>query len=578
MKRKLILSLEKKYKNIKNPYYLDYQYFYSNRNLDKSCFANNLLTNIKKNKQCIKQANIITRNIFLDLYPQLNSIHGLKKSIRFWDIIIGPWIQAYILFYYREYRSVQYALKKNVTKVMSSNYETYDFTSIDTTEAIGKFKDQMWLTMFRSRLVDQINRNIKKYKVNFTQKQKIEKSNFTLKFFIKLFISKFYNKFNFFNKKDNFFIYDSYLPIKDEFFLNMHLGQVMNFFSKLGLKLNIKKSESNKSIRDTLFKKKDEKKILKALKASIKQDIPTIYLEDFKIPVKLTESCNWPVKPKLIFTSNAFSGDELFKFYLAQKVENGSKYVVGQHGNNYITHTSADYTTEYRTSDFFLNWGKSTKKKEIEFCNFIAKKIFFKKKNKNILIINKTIGSNAVPYEQDYLRINYLISIEKFIKNLSKFTKYNIYLKLHNSHVVRNPSEEKYFKKIKKINLVASKGTIYKSIKKTKPQIIIFTYYSTGFLQLINSNTPCIFFDSGEMEIDLKEKFKSIFKLMERYNLYFRDLKKLESFLYCNKIDFDKWWMSKDIYNLRKYISQNLSKPKSLNSMRRLSKIFQKLT
>jgi lipase chaperone LimK len=80
------------------------------------------------------------------------------------------------------------------------------------------------------------------------------------------------------------------------------------------------------------------------------------------------------------------------------------------------------------------------------------------------------------------------------------------------------------------------------------------------------------------MEIDLKEKFKSIFKLMERYNLYFRDLKKLESFLYCNKIDFDKWWMSKDIYNLRKYISQNLSKPKSLNSMRRLSKIFQKLT
>tara|TARA_B110000977_G_scaffold123703_1_gene158593 strand:- start:6712 stop:8439 length:1728 start_codon:yes stop_codon:yes gene_type:complete len=574
MKRELILSLEKKYKNIKKPYYLDYQYFYSNRNLDKSCFASNLSTSNKKKQQCIKEANRIARNIFFDLYPQLNSIHGLKKSKRFWDIIISPWIQAYTFFYYREYHSIQYALKKSITKVISSNYETYDFTSIDTQGAIEKFTDQTWLLMFRSRVVDQINRNIKKQKVNFIQKQEREKNALTFKFFL----SKLYNKINIFNKRDNFFIYDSYLSLKDEFFLNIHLGQAVNFFAKLRVKLNSKKSEKNKSIRDMLFKKKDEKKIVKALKASIKQDIPTIFLEDLKMSVKLAASCNWPIKPKLIFTSNAFFSDELFKFYLAQKIEDGSKYVVGQHGNNYITNSSADYTTEYRTSDFFLNWGKSTKKKEIEFCNFITKKIDFKNpKKNNILIINKTIGVGAVPFEYNYLRVNYLISIEKFTKNLLKFIKYHIYVKPHGGYVTRNPSEKKYFQKINNINLVDSSDLIYKNIKKIRPKIVVFTYYSTGFLELVTSNTPCIFFDYGEMEIDLKKKYKPLFNLMERHNLYFKNLKKLEIFLNNNKDNFEKWWLSKEIYNLRAHISQNLSKRKNSNSIRQLSDIFKKL-
>ena len=428
--------------------------------------------------------------------------------------------------------------------------------------------------MFRSRIVDQINRNIKNKKVNFIQKHQREKNTLTLKFFF----SKFYNKINIFNKRDSFFIYDSYLSIKDEFFLNMHLGQAMNFFARLRVPFNFKKNKKNKLIRDILFKKKDKKKIVKALKASIKQDIPTIFLEDFKMFIKLAANRNWPIKPKLIFTANAFFADEVFKFYLAQKVEDGSKYVVGQHGNNYITNSSADYTTEYRTSDFFLNWGKSTKKKEIEFCNFMIKKLDFKNpKKNNILIINKTIGTGAVAYEQNYLRVNYLISIEKFIKNLLKFIKYHIYIKPHGSYVTRNSSETKNFQKINNINLVDSRDSIYKNVKKIRPSIIVFTYYSTGFLELVTSNTPCIFFDYGEMEIDLKKKYKPLFKLMEHHNLYFKNLKKLENFLNCNQFNFEKWWLSKEIYNLRINISQNLSKPKNSNSMYKLSNIFKTL-
>jgi hypothetical protein len=46
----------------------------------------------------------------------------------------------------------------------------------------------------------------------------------------------------------------------------------------------------------------------------------------------------WPEKPKFIFTSNCFDGDEVFKVWTALKVEQGISYFVGQHGNNFGTH------------------------------------------------------------------------------------------------------------------------------------------------------------------------------------------------------------------------------------------------
>ena len=39
--------------------------------------------------------------------------------------------------------------------------------------------------------------------------------------------------------------------------------------------------------------------------------------------------------PKVIFTSNAYSFDDFFKIWSAEKKEKNTKYIIGQHGGNH---------------------------------------------------------------------------------------------------------------------------------------------------------------------------------------------------------------------------------------------------
>jgi putative transferase (TIGR04331 family) len=66
----------------------------------------------------------------------------------------------------------------------------------------------------------------------------------------------------------------------------------------------------------------------------------------------------WPNRPRLIFTSNGFDTSEVFKLWAAQKAEDGSPYIVGQHGSNYGTASYCPSEIEcVETGDAFITWG-----------------------------------------------------------------------------------------------------------------------------------------------------------------------------------------------------------------------------
>src|SRR5437870_13207002 len=35
-----------------------------------------------------------------ELAPKLNKIHGISQSARFWRIVVGPWLQYFIVIFY----------------------------------------------------------------------------------------------------------------------------------------------------------------------------------------------------------------------------------------------------------------------------------------------------------------------------------------------------------------------------------------------------------------------------------------------------------------------------------------------
>ena len=137
-------------------------------------------------------------------------------------------------------------------------------------------------------------------------------------------------------KKNDAFIINSYLPLREEIKLELSLGQWPQMWKRLEYKIEKSPNQQlRKKLTSKILKKSDDN-LENALSFLLFELLPVCYLEGFTDLQKITEKLPWPKSPKFIFTSNNFHTDEIFKLWSAIKVERGTKYYIGQHGNNYF--------------------------------------------------------------------------------------------------------------------------------------------------------------------------------------------------------------------------------------------------
>ena len=135
-----------------------------------------------------------------------------------------------------------------------------------------------------------------------------------------------------------------------------------------------------KKIKLNIESKNSDIKILKFLLMEL---LPTIYLEGFQIQKKLADNSHLPKKIKKVFVSHAYP-DNSFKFWLADKINSGTKLVHGQHGAGYNIYKDFFATFhELGISDFFFTWGwKNNNKKIVPVGNYLINK----KKKSQIIV------------------------------------------------------------------------------------------------------------------------------------------------------------------------------------------------
>jgi putative transferase (TIGR04331 family) len=86
--------------------------------------------------------------------------------------------------------------------------------------------------------------------------------------------------------------------------------------------------------------------------------IPNAYSDGYPELMATVDGSPWPKKPRLIFTSNAHVGNDLFKAWAAQCVEDDSQLVVGQHGGMFGNLKFCSNEDHDRAiSDAYLTWG-----------------------------------------------------------------------------------------------------------------------------------------------------------------------------------------------------------------------------
>jgi putative transferase (TIGR04331 family) len=299
----------------------------------------------------------VYERLLAELALKLNSIHEIDLSVRAWRILVGPWLGYFLQMLFDRWYMIQSALEsENQLKTIVLTGQELSMIPNDMDHFFNLFLADDW-NHFIYRCILERESSVERIELPYNRiiegAQRSQDRSF--KSILKRRIKSIYNKLaSFINGQNGALFINTYLSWKDDLILSSRYKQlpILQHTDQPPIaEVNFEKRRWTMSVQGcTAFE------VL--AKSLIPQQIPIAYLEGFKSGLNKSSTMGWPSKPSLMFTSNAFSSDDIFKIYAALKVGRGAKLVIGQHGGHYgIGKWFFNEKHEIAISDKFLSWG-----------------------------------------------------------------------------------------------------------------------------------------------------------------------------------------------------------------------------
>lgn len=293
-----------------------------------------------------------------DLSVQLNQIHGVDHSARYWRILVGPWLGYFTQILFDRWTSIHKAIRDyelSETIVLTGREESLippdmaGFPAFFISDEWNQHIFDLILREFTSvRCKEQPRRPVENVPSTATPTRKQQ-----MKQMLAAWCSRALGAL----RKDNdAFFMTTYLPLFDELKMQVRLKQWPQLWRST-LRVQVPASINH---RKWVVRGESRSEFEKCARTLIPRQMPPAYLEAYGDLCKHAAALPWPRKPRLIWTSNSFSFDDVFKMWAAQKVEEGTPLVIGQHGGTYgMSRWSFAEDHETAISDCFLSWGWS---------------------------------------------------------------------------------------------------------------------------------------------------------------------------------------------------------------------------
>ncbi len=294
-----------------------------------------------------------------DLTAQLNQIHGVDHSLRYWRILIGPWLGYFGQMLFDRWTSIQQAVSQydlSGTVVLTGLEESLvpnDMADFARFFVRDEWNHHLYTAILQGftavpciKRARQGREGLPKAMLPITWKRRFKRT----------LAAGYARVASTLTRNQDAFLLATYLPFRDEMRLHRRLGQVPQLWRSMPpIQVAVDGSQ-----RQWVVSGENRSAFESCARALIPQQLPTTYLEGYPQLVEQTTGLPWPKQPKLIWTSNSFSADDVFKAWAADKVEHGSPLVIGQHGGHYgVGRWSFVEDHEITISDCYMSWGWS---------------------------------------------------------------------------------------------------------------------------------------------------------------------------------------------------------------------------
>ena len=163
--------------------------------------------------------------------------------------------------------------------------------------------------------------------------------------------------------------------------------------------------------------------------------------------------------------------------------------------------------------------------------------------------------------------------IYKFLENLKKEDKINIFLKFHPFEKRSQFSFREFLiDKSKNFNIYPNNTKMFEIFEKSK--LIIFTYFhATGLNQCMALNKPCIAFTPNANKIILK-KYNKLWRDLHKVGIFHSSYKSAIKFMNQNSEAIEIWWNSKKVQSVISVFKESHA-VKNTNDLKKLINILE---
>ena len=353
------------------------------------------------------------------------------------------------------------------------------------------------------------------------------------------------------SRRNDAFIINSYLPLKEEVILQLNLGQIPQFW-RSPKPVSV---EPDRHLRESLSLNISRFSCVEQCARALLFDLlPTCYLEGLPALQAQVKRLPWPKNPKFIFTSNSFDTDEVFKTWTGWQVSRGTPYFIGEHGITYGAH-KYNYSEKecVEISDKFITWGWTDGKYK-HVPAFIFNCAGQKKeapKNVGGLLLVQVHGPLRLEIWDEYPEFQiYQEEQFRFVEHLPALIHQKLIVRLYSGYKKLSWCEEQRWRDRSPFTELDDATLNIRKLM-SNSLLVVHTYNSTSILEALSQNIPSLIFWRGGLTY-LRESAKPYYEKLQQAGILMDSAESAAKKVAEVWDDVPGWWNSEEVQNTRR--------------------------
>jgi putative transferase (TIGR04331 family) len=473
----------------------------------------------------------------------LNQYHQVDKDIKYWRIILGPWLITYISSVWDHWESLRVAFERytfDTTILLNSDIiESFAPDNHSHANYLISHSDTWNYFSFLNILQSEYSEKIQ-FKHGISPKSN-DLSYKSKKISYKQYFASLADKFiGYFNNNQKILFFNTYFSYFD--FIKICLKNLT--IPRLNHEFNEFIEISSELKRNNLQLSFDAKNRFELhVLNNIIKNMPISYLEGYSEILHKVKDVS--KKCEVIFTSNAHWSNDNFKIFCAHKTELKVKLIIASHGGSIPLKYTDDSMFVNKVADIFAVWHFPFSERQVRVQPHISslrKKI--KRNGQNLTIFSlkksrylRTFQSNI---ESSLIMEDYCQKKE-FINNLDsnviRKTKLRVFDELGWK------LKQRYANDFPFINIESSESFI-QALSCSK--IIVCTYPETTFFEALQSGIPTILIYKKEY-YEFQPAFSKLVKYLEDSKIMFSNPDDASNHINMIWSNPEFWWNQKNV-------------------------------